>query len=73
MGQLNNNTFTKCLNKIRKVFFFNLESCNNERSKMIFKKGIFKTYDSFQWLGDAELEITAVNVTLMMISTADKF
>lgn len=40
---------------------------------MIFKKGIFKTYDSFQWLGDAELEITAVNVTLMMISTADKF
>lgn len=40
---------------------------------MIFKKGIFKTYDSFQWLGDAELEITAVNVTLMMISTGDKF
>lgn len=34
---------------------------------MIFKKGIFKTYD------DAELEITAVNVTLMMISTGDKF
>lgn len=40
---------------------------------MIFKKGIFKTYDSIQWLGDAELEITAVNVTLMMISTGDKF
>lgn len=73
MGQLNNFTFTKCLNKIRKLFFFNPESCNNKRSNMIFRKGIFKTYDSFQWLGDAELEITAVNVTLMMISTANKF
>lgn len=73
MGQLNNFTFTKCLNKIRKLFFFNPESCNNKRSNMIFRKGIFKTYDSFQWLGDAELEITAVNVTLMMFSTGDKF
>lgn len=31
----------------------------------------FKIYDCLQWLDDAELRIAAVNMTLMMISTAD--